>query len=560
MSQGGSLKTSGGGGTGILTINNEPPVANNFNLIEAASGAINIASSVGQVTFGVKVDGTTIVVNGSDELSVIPGAGEIDITPDIGVDITNSAFAFNGFGGLLTNGSSSTVLQITDKRFTTQYIVDPSSTFGSQGEYTTLTAANAAADAAGGGQIFIRSGTYAESFVLGASVSLNSYASLPGVFGGPFGAIIDGTITFSNAGQGSINGISMTNSTGGPCLTSTGSNGFLILINNCNFIGGTGAILQGSNGNGNVLFGACDFIAPTGDFLNCTGAKYNFKNCNFLGLGGSGNFIYSGGNGQFEACDIGGPISLSSGASVSIAYSSAQSITTADTSSFECDYCTLNNNATILTTVGTGFNKLFQCILENSGGAAINIGAGTGVLFDQGQINSQDGAFAVTGTGSFEYGLIEMLGAVQTIDPALSTNAQNVLPYATTSTRGLAFFDPTQFAVSAAGEVSLIPSGSIATNYTNVTFAMNPYNVLSSDYYLSVDSSGGGVIISFPSSPTSKQTWVVKDRTGNSSTFPILINAGGGSNTFDGSASYVIDDMYESIQILANPGGNYELF
>ena len=54
----------------------------------------------------------------------------------------------------------------------------------------------------------------------------------------------------------------------------------------------------------------------------------------------------------------------------------------------------------------------------------------------------------------------------------------------------------------------------VGSAYTNVTFAMSPYTVLSTDYFISVDASGGPVVINLPDSPSTNQQFVVKDRLG----------------------------------------------
>lgn len=105
-----------------------------------------------------------------------------------------------------------------------------------------------------------------------------------------------------------------------------------------------------------------------------------------------------------------------------------------------------------------------------------------------------------------------------------------------------------------------IASADSATAYTNVTHAMSPYTVLLTDDYLSVDTSGGVVTLNFPNAPPSLREWIVKDRTGNALANNITITTPGGTDLFDGAATYLIDDNYESIQILANPSAAYELY
>ena len=99
-----------------------------------------------------------------------------------------------------------------------------------------------------------------------------------------------------------------------------------------------------------------------------------------------------------------------------------------------------------------------------------------------------------------------------------------------------------------------------AFNYTNVTHAMSPYTVLSTDNYLSVDCSGGVVTLNFPNTPVAKQIWIIKDRTGNCATNNITITTPGGADTFDGQTSLVMDSNYMSLNLLANASHNYEVW
>lgn len=96
--------------------------------------------------------------------------------------------------------------------------------------------------------------------------------------------------------------------------------------------------------------------------------------------------------------------------------------------------------------------------------------------------------------------------------------------------------------------------------YRNVTHAMSPYTVVATDFFLSVDCSGGVVTLNFPNAPTAYTRWVVKDRTGNAAASNITITTPGGSLTFDGSTSYVMNANYQAVDILANTAPTYEIF
>lgn len=124
---------------------------------------------------------------------------------------------------------------------------------------------------------------------------------------------------------------------------------------------------------------------------------------------------------------------------------------------------------------------------------------------------------------------------------------------------GVCHFNSNHFTVDGNGFVSATATPFVL-NYTNVTHAMSPYTVLSTDQYLSVDSSGGVVTLNFPNAPAFKRIWVVKDRTGSASTSNITLTTPGGTDTIDGLTSYVMAGNYDSVSLLANATPNYEVW
>lgn len=117
----------------------------------------------------------------------------------------------------------------------------------------------------------------------------------------------------------------------------------------------------------------------------------------------------------------------------------------------------------------------------------------------------------------------------------------------------------------ARGEVIIIeylssPGGIPVLNYTNVTHGMSPYTVLSTDNYISCDTSGGAITLLFPNAPTADQTWIVKDRTGNAGANNITVTTVGGAINIDGSTSQVLAANYIAIQLLANATPTYEIY
>lgn len=110
-----------------------------------------------------------------------------------------------------------------------------------------------------------------------------------------------------------------------------------------------------------------------------------------------------------------------------------------------------------------------------------------------------------------------------------------------------------------AGALPAWGNASVLFAYTSVNNAASPYTVLSTDYYLSVDASGGVVTIRLPNAPTNYTTYIIKDRGGNAATNNITVTTVGGAVTIDGGTSFVMNTAYESITVLFN-GTSYEVF
>jgi hypothetical protein len=86
------------------------------------------------------------------------------------------------------------------------------------------------------------------------------------------------------------------------------------------------------------------------------------------------------------------------------------------------------------------------------------------------------------------------------------------------------------------------------------------YNVDINDYRISVDSSGGTVSVTLPSSTVKIQngeTFIIKDSGGGATTNNITISGNG--NSIDGSATYVIANNYASVVLTFN-GTDWDAF
>lgn len=112
---------------------------------------------------------------------------------------------------------------------------------------------------------------------------------------------------------------------------------------------------------------------------------------------------------------------------------------------------------------------------------------------------------------------------------------------------------------SSSGSTITITLSGLVAEYTNVTFAMSPYTVTATDYFLSVDATGGAVTINLPDTPTTNRQFVIKDRLGQAATNNITVKSLTSLSTLDGQPDYTFVDDYESLECLYH-GSNYEIF
>ena len=112
-----------------------------------------------------------------------------------------------------------------------------------------------------------------------------------------------------------------------------------------------------------------------------------------------------------------------------------------------------------------------------------------------------------------------------------------------------------QFTVDSSGGINM---GSFQV-VNQVLVSSTPYVVLDTDFYISVDSSGGARTVQLPNSPTSKRIFVVKDSSGSSGTHNITITTVGGTVLIDGSTTFALNSAYESAQLIFN-GTSYEVY
>lgn len=107
--------------------------------------------------------------------------------------------------------------------------------------------------------------------------------------------------------------------------------------------------------------------------------------------------------------------------------------------------------------------------------------------------------------------------------------------------------------------ITVIGSGETEVSITPLDNTDSPYTVLSTDYYMSCNVSGGSLTIEFPNAPNTGKVFIVKDSIGNSAANNITVTTVGGVVTIDGTTSRIIATDFASLNFIFN-GTFYEVF
>lgn len=294
---------------------------------------------------------------------------------------------FNGYPQVVANPqigithASGSTFTYEDRTWQTAYVVDPSSTIGNRGTYSTIAAA--ITDAPSGTTIFIRPGTYTENLTLKAGVSLQGFdASQEGQ-----ATVILGNMTASYAGTANISGLTL-RTNGAAFLTVSGSNATIVNIYD--------SYLDITNSTGIVNSGSG------------TPAIVNIRNCNGnIGTTGITLFTMTNNAGlQMDFCEIG-----NSGGSTTASTSSSPNTVTLNSSqlnfpisvsssgSVTAYFTQISTSVSALTTAGTGISSINNSYLSGLTASAVNIGSGTTVGLNNCTINSSN-TNAITGAGN----------------------------------------------------------------------------------------------------------------------------------------------------------------
>lgn len=548
------------------------PVLNTLELL----GANGVATSG---------SGSTVTVSG-----ITATAGTTALLATIGVSSFNSHefTVVDGFVSLAGSGTVDTItsvnLQVTttgttvdieDLRFTTAYVVDTAISTGNAGTYTSVTAALAAI-AAGPrvGTIFVRPNiTLVENFTIPENVVVTGY---PQTGRATANSIIQGTVTL--APGSCIANLTIAPTRGQLCIT---------------YFSPMMISLIPSYVKNVIMYPTISAISATVDIIS------NFENCYIFGTSATPYFSLKGGTYNWNGgamgfavgsssiqgilidgnatmniinTSIGGVITMSSGIvnlrsvtyinailSGNSVLSTQSCISTTDT---KLHNVSLNGNSTCT------FNSNYDVFnyLDSSNFSSIHADVGLNINISNSTFNYLGSTYVIDGNGNLTYNHLNCPISNYSLDAGLTVVVNATLPISTsgpdntTAIVGHASFDSTDFNVDTTGFVSLVTPPGFLTSYTNVTFSMSPYSVLPTDYFLSVDSSGGSVILNFPDVPIALQSWIVKDRTGDANVNNIIFTSVSGGPTFDNQVSAGIVDSYNSNELMVNPSLNYELY
>lgn len=456
-------------------------------------------------------------------ITITKGNGTIDLagavvaaqtlTPDTGGVVTAVANNINVLGydtGAIslvdTHNTAAGTLKIETRSWLTPFVVDPSTTVGTRGTFSTIAAALTAA--VSGQTIFIRAGSYTENLTLKAGVNITAFTGDDN----QSNVIITGKATASFSGVCSISNVELiTNSDF--VLSLTGANSTAVILRNC-FLNATNNSLLNSSGSdatsGITMLNCGGNLATTGiKIINSSNGLHTWYVTTFINSGGSTTAsTISAGTLFLRECQIGAPMTTS-GTGVL-----ANDYTVFDTST---------QNATCLT-IGGGSSQSFHCRYSSGSASAISISA---TLTSSADTITSSNAATIAGAGTLVYNAIAFYSVGTT--SAATTTTQTALKLG-----------------------PLVNVGALAANYVATAIS---YQILRSDYTIGVTNTAAARTITTPATgATTGQIWIIKDESGGAAAFPIIVAAGTG--TIDGAASVTIPTNYGAMTVYFN-GTNY---
>lgn len=477
----------------------------NVGTITSPDGSVTVGYASPNITLQV-AGGTTTVeklkpnwdFDGSAATDVLPQSGRINVL-GYNPSPTNTATNFVT-ASLNSNGTNTGNLQFEHRAWTTQYIVDSSTTVGTRGTYSTITSAITAASGAGGGIVLIRAGTYTENFTMVAGVDVVSFLGA----GYTPEVTILGKITASYTGRATISGVRL-KTNGDYALSITGTNATILTVANCFIEALDSTAIQMSNSNASsIVFlrycvGSITGAAQTYFTKSGANSELNITHCILRNEGGSSvSSTVSDGTVDFSYTNIHVPVDTSSSGTLRSRHTHFRpGIKCGTIAGNTCIYenCTFRSlTATALTVTSTA--SLYNCSILCTNSTII------------------DGAGNVTfGNVSFEgSGLI----TTTTQSPLVCTN----------------------------NAVKVKSPGAY------------PYTTVPSDGVILVDTSSARTI-NLNASPVTGQMYRIKDNVGSAGTNAVTITPAAGN--IDGAGSYSLNVNYGSVDVVYSGSGWFVL-
>lgn len=379
------------------------------------------------------------------------------------------------------------------------------------GNYLTIAAALTAA--ASGDTIFVMPGTYTENLTLKAGVNITAFTCDSGGsinFGTdtPHVKII-GKATATFAGTATLSGIwFQTNSDF--ALVVSGVAATTVTFKDCFFNGSNNSLISATSTGGTVNLLYCyGNLGTTGInyFALTSGSMINIHYSKLYNSGASttANTLANAGAIQCYYSSIGNPFTSSNTAAFSGLWS---------------EFIT-PSGSTPLTINGTGASYLFHSRVESGTGSAISVGTGATLpIYDT--VVSSTNANVITGAGSVSLSNVIFTNTSSNVNTTTVAGAVNQLG---------------------------------APAYKYVTTAIS-YPVLATDSIIGVTDNSATRTITMPNSGmTQGQRFTVKDQAGTAQSANNITVSGNGVN-IDGSATYVINTNYGSVDLYWN-GSNF---
>lgn len=413
-------------GSGLVTFNGSSVAAgtNPVRTNGTAANTMQLEVQISQALAGADAtkiglsnfDSSDFSVDANGFVTLASTAVPQTLTPDVGaavspvandIDIKGSPGASFPTDSMLTHNYAAGVMAIENRRWFTAFVVDPSSTIGVRGTYTTLQAAHDAASA--GDVVYVRNGTYTENVTITKDITFTTFSEGFRT-SNHYGAIVIGKWTINTNGVDClINGFKL--QTNSDYILSTTGTSTQIHINNCflNVTNNNGILINGASTSNVYLNNNAVNVADTFNLFTATAGLVWINQC-FLEPTGS-----SPANSTVAAdsivikdsrCTI--PFSTSSTG----AFFGINTVLGATITAF--------TNYTYLTTAGTGTSQLFNCEVYSGTASCLSAGAGTTIEMYGGVVNSSN-TNAITGAGTFKYSNVVFSGSSTTNNATTQT-------------------------------------------------------------------------------------------------------------------------------------------